>query len=202
MRDAMGPAPERKISQWVNRRQWRFEEYDPRLAPVLPAVKRFATDVLWHRRQPDVTPYWLTILGPSGIGKTLILEQLYRALANNTERWPIQTDHTNGSEREARCAHVIPGQDLEDFSAPREYGRYDLIYLEDYGATSGKGAGAVTFDRSTELLLYRPKMWTIIDANLDFAEMGTLAPRLASRLLRDGSLLIELPKEIKDFNLR
>lgn len=201
MRDAMGPAPARKVSQWVNARTWQFEEYDPRLAPVLPAVKRFATDVLWHRRQPDVMPYWLTILGPSGIGKTLILKQLYRALANNVERWPIQTGD-DGSERGAECAHVVPGRDLTDFRAPKEYAEFELIYLEDYGATSGKGAGAVTFDRSTELLLYRPQMWTILDANMDFAELGALAPRVASRLLRDGSILIELPKAIPDYNLK
>lgn len=202
MQAGIPAGPERKVSQWVNARSWRFEEYDARLAPVMPAVKRFATDVLWHRRQPDVLPYWLTILGPSGIGKTLILQQLYRTLANNTERWPILTDPTNGSEREAQCAHVTAGQDLEDHRAPREYGRYELIYLEDYGATSGKGAGAVTLDRSTELLLYRPKRWTIIDANMSFAELGGIAPRVASRLLRDGSILLEIPKDVPDYNLR
>lgn len=201
MRAGIPDAPERKISKWVNLRTWQFEAYHPALQQVMPAVKRFATDVLWHRRQPDVTPYWLTILGPSGVGKTLILEQLYDALANNTERWPIQTD-SNGSEREARCAHVVPGIDLDDHKAPKDFGNYELIYLEDFGAVTAKGSGAVTLDRSTELLLYRPKTWTILDANLTFEEFGAIAPRVASRLLRDGSTLIELPAEIPDYNLR
>lgn len=200
----MGPAPEpgdRPLSQSVRTHRWQFETYDPRLAPVLPAVQRFASDVLRHRRQPDVMPYWLTLLGPSGIGKTLILQQLYRFLANRTELWPIQT-RSDGSEREARCAHIVPGEDLDDHRAPSDFGRYDLIYLEDYGATSGKGSGAVTLDRSTELLMCRPGRWTIIDANLGFAEFGEIAPRLASRLVRDGSILLELPKAIPDYNLR
>jgi hypothetical protein len=170
------------------------------LTPILPAVQHFASDVLLHRKR-RITPYWLTILGPSGIGKTLILSQLYRLLANNVERWPIQTD-SDGSDRFAECAHVVPGRDLDTFTAAKEYGDFDLIYLEDFGATSGKGSGAVTLDRSIELMLYRPKRWTLLDANMSFAEIGELAPRLASRLLRDGSKPIELPQDIPDFNLR
>ncbi len=198
---ATATAAERRVSQWVEHRHWDFQAYHPALQPVLPAVKRFATDVLWHRRQPEVTPYWLTILGPSGVGKTLVLRQLYQTLADHDERWPIQT-RSDGSERSPNCAHVQPGLDLEHHRRPAEYGRFDLIYLEDYGATSGKGAGAVTFDRATELLLYRPFRWTLIDANMSFAELGALAPRVASRLVRDGSILIEIPPDCPDFNLR
>lgn len=167
----------------------------------MPAVLRFASDVLVKRRRP-VTPYWLTVLGPSGVGKTLLLAQLFRKLANNTERWPIRT-RDDGSERSADCAHVIPGQDLNDHKAPSYFGRFDLLYIEDAGAMGNRGAGAVINDRTTELLLYRPRKWTLIDSNLTLDEFaGNLDPRIVSRLKRDGSILIELSPEIPDYNFR
>lgn len=192
---------ERPLSQWVLKRQWHFDEYHPALKPLLPAVMRFASDVMRHRVH-SITPYWLTFLGPSGIGKTFLLEQLFKCLADNIERWPILTG-SDGSERGARCAHIKPAADLDDFEAPADFGRYDLIYAEDVGAMGNKGSGAVITDRTVELLLHRPRRWTLIDANLTLEEMAaTLDARVVSRLKRDGSVLIELPNEIPDYNFR
>lgn len=182
----------------MERVKWHFEEFHPLLKPVLPAVKRFASDVLRHRRQPSVLPYWLTILGPSGVGKTLVLTQLFQWLHDNDYRWPVQCGD-DGSERFARCAHIQPGIDLEDHRAPKDFSQYDLLYVEDIGA----GAGPVVTARTLELMLYRPGRWTLLDANMSAAEMATkIDRRLTSRLKRDGSILIELPAEIPDYNFR
>lgn len=194
------PDPNRRHSQRVTGRAWEFEAYHPALLQILPAVKRFASDVLLHK-ELRVTPYWLTLLGPSGVGKTLILEQLYYFLEGRDYSWPIPTPKFEGdtSSRTPRCAHIVPGQDLTDWHAASEYGRYDLIYLEDLGATGGP-----VMQRAIELLQYRARKWTIIDANMSLEEMGRpdKCPRVASRLLRDGSQLIEIPMDVPDYNLR
>jgi hypothetical protein len=186
--------PSRPISAYVERYNWRFEPYHPALAQVMPAAHRFCSDVL-----AKAEPYWLTILGPSGVGKTLALRQAFRMLSRNENLWEIKT---NTGWRMPRCAHIVPGEDLTDYRAPRDYGSYDLIYVEDIGAGAfqEKGAGAVTTSRVTELLQYRTGRWTLLDANLTRAEIEKrVDARIASRLKRDGSVLIQLPSDIPDY---
>ncbi len=165
----------------------------------MPAVHRFVSDVLQHAQQPEFEPYWLTILGPSGIGKTLALKQAFKMLSRNEHLWEIET--ATGS-RMPQCAHIVPGEDLTDWRAPKDYGAYDLIYVEDIGSGGGvdKGAGAVTASRVTELLQYRTGRWTMLDGNMTRGAVAErLDSRVASRLKRDGSILLELPDEVPDF---
>lgn len=188
---------ERPLSVHALNYRWRFEEYHPALRVVMPAVKRFVSDVF-----NGCEPYWLTILGPSGIGKTLALRQAFRCLERNEHLWEIET---KAGWRGPDCAHIIPGEDLTDWKAPKDYGRYDLIYVEDIGAGAGmdRGAGAVTTSRVAELLQYRTGKWTLLDANLTRADIAEkLDARIASRLKRDGSVLIQLPNEIPDYSDR
>ncbi len=99
-------------------------------------------------------------------------------------------------------AHLIPAVDLEDFRAARDYAKYDVIYIEDIGsgATMDKGAGAVLRNRIAELLQLRSNRWTLLDANLYRGEIEKqLDGRIASRLKRDGSWMIEIPDEVPDF---
>lgn len=187
---------DRRISRWAEEKasRWGFKEYAPGLSELMPNALRFASDLLLHWGN-GVSPYWFTVLGPSGVGKTFLLGKLFRMLANHTERWPI--------EQWGRCAHVIPGKDLKEHDAPAFYSDFDLLYIEDIGTRVSKGSGAVTNDRTTELLLYRAKKWTIIDSNLSLGELADVMDgRIASRLKRDGSLLVELPRDIPDFNFQ
>lgn len=189
--------PERAFSPYAERYKWRFEAFHPALECVMPAIKRFATDVIEQR----VQPYWLSILGPSGIGKTLALRQLFWMLSRNDHLWPIPTG--GGGERMAQCAHIIPGKDLTDWAAPCEYGRYDLLYVEDIGsgAFGDRGSGAVLASRIAELLSYRDRRWTLLCANMDRRAIAEkLDPRIASRLKRDGSVMLQLPDDVPDFN--
>jgi hypothetical protein len=186
---------DRPVSAYVQRYSWRFEVYHPALAAVMPAVHRFCSDVL-----DDEEPRWLTILGPSGIGKTFALRQAFRMLSRNEHLWEVKT---RTGTRLPQCAHIIPGEDLTDYRAPRDYGRYDLLYVEDIGAGANvrQGSGSVTISRVAELLQYRTGKWTLLCANLNRTEISQhLDPRIASRLKRDGSVLLDLPKEVPDFS--
>ena len=193
----------RTLSPYAEKYKWQFEAYHPSLQAVLPAVKQFVSDVLNREK-----PYWLSILGPSGVGKTHILKQAYRMLSRNEHLWPIQRFGAKNellSEHMPQCAHIIPGMDLDDWKAPKDYGNYDLIYVEDIGAGAGteRGAGAVTISRVAELLQYRTGRWTLLCANKSMAQVAKdLDPRIASRLVRDGSVLIELPADVPDFHIR
>ena len=205
--DATPAAADRPISEWVIKTNWRFEVYDPALGPIMPAVHRFCSDVLNYRSQPHVVPYWLTVLGPSGVGKTLALRQAYRMLSRNSFLWEVDT--ATGT-RLPQCAHLLPMEDLRDWEAPGAYADYELLYIEDIGAGASvdptgraKGAAAVTASRVTELLMSRVGKWTLLDANLTLEEISRqLDARVTSRLKRDGSQLIEIPPTVRDYNFR
>jgi DNA replication protein DnaC len=173
--------------------RYGYEIYDPGLAGVLPAAVAFREAVLAHQRPRR----WLTLLGPSGCGKTHLLTRLYRDIVG---RWAIPTG--DGGTRMPQAAHIIPATDLQDWQAPRDYASYDLIYVEDIGAGSGTGggAGAVLQGRIAELLQFRSGRWTMIDANLKVAEVAArLDGRIASRLRRDGSWLVQVPDTVPDY---
>lgn len=176
---------------------WRFEVFHPGLSAVLPAVMAFCSAVI--RREPPKR--WLSLLGPSGVGKTHVLKQALACLEGAAARglWKIPT---LTGQRSPQVAHLIPAVDLKDFRAPQDYSRYDVIYIEDIGsgAALDKGAGAVTRSRIAELLQLRSGRWTMMDANLYRGEIEKqIDGRIASRLKRDGSWMCEVPMEVGDF---
>lgn len=176
--------------------RWKYEVYHEALAPVLPAVQAFVS-ALVQRGEPR----WLSLLGPSGVGKTMVLKQAMAALRSLHERglWSIRTAT---GRRGPEMAHIIPAEDLTDYRAPRDYARYDVIYIEDIGSGGemGKGSGNVLRSRIAELLQLRSGKWTMLCANLYRGEIEQqLDGRIASRLKRDGSTCLEIPPEVPDF---
>lgn len=178
---------------------WRFDVYHDALAPVLPEAKRFLVEVLEGRCRR-----WLSILGPSGIGKTFIHAQILK-FAEQKWRRVVTKRHEDGSTsgRTPQIARVIPSVDLDTYTAAREYAQFDLVYVEDIGAGEfgDRGAGAVTRERLKNLLQLRTGKATLVCSNLMRDGIADqLDPRIASRLKRDGSVCIELPMEVPDFN--
>ena len=158
----------------------------------MPAALAFQRAVL-AREWP---PRWLTLLGPSGCGKTHLLKQLFGDLKH---RMRVKTAT---GWRGAEAAHIIPAEDLQDYRAPRDYARYDLLYVEDVGsgADDTAGAGRVLRSRLAELLQLRSGKWTMLDANMSVADVATrLDNRIASRLKRDGSWLVTIPDGVPDY---
>lgn len=179
---------------------WRFKVFAPEVDAIRKEGLLFAADVL-----SGAPKRWLSVLGPSGIGKTLMNRDIMRFLERHWTRI-ITRRHDDGSTsgRSPQIAHIIPSRDLDTFQAPRDFAsNFDLVYVEDIGAGHGldKGAGAVTKSRLAELLQLRTGKWTLLDANLYRGDVANqLDPRIASRLRRDGSVCIEIPDTVPDFN--
>jgi chromosomal replication initiation ATPase DnaA len=173
-------------------RRWNWQAYHQGLKPVLPAALAFRAAVL-AREEPK---RWLTLLGPSGVGKTHLMAQLFAELSRKMRI------KTSTGWRGAQAAHIIPAVDLQDYRAPRDYAGYDLLYIEDIAAGSDDraGAGAVLRSRVVELLQLRSNKWTLLDANMTVADVASrLDARIASRLKRDGSWLVQIPDDVPDY---
>lgn len=174
---------------------WRYSVYDPGVRGVLVAVLVWCSDVITRQE-----PHWLTLLGPSGIGKTFILKQALAFLRAHEEDWKPRTPT---GFRLPSIVHLKPSIDLDAYDAAKEFAGRDLVYVEDVGSGQGldKGAGAVLAGRIAELLQLRTGKWTLLCANLGIEDIETkIDGRIASRLKRDGSVLIEISNKVPDFN--
>lgn len=174
---------------------WKYITYHPELRPVLGAVLQWCSDVV-NRGEP----HWLTLLGPSGCGKTYILKQALHFLSAFREEWK---PFTATGARIPSIVHLKPAVDLDDYTAAKEFSNRDVVYVEDVGSGQGleKGAGAVLAGRIAELLQLRTGKWTLLDANLGIEDIETkIDARIASRLRRDGSVLIEISNQVPDYN--
>lgn len=143
------------------------------------------------------TPRWFSLLGPNGCGKTFINKQICNLLG----RW-WRVPKYNGLHK-PWIAHIEPAADLTDYSAPREYAKADLVYIEDAGAgdSSEKGSASIVRSRVAELLQLRSDKWTILDANLYRSDISQcIDPRIASRLFRDENVCLQIPVNVPDFS--
>ncbi len=191
--------PNHDIHPHVAAWKWKFEVYHPGLAACLPAVKQFCSAVL-HGRTAD-QGRWLSLLGPSGVGKTYLLSQEMACLEDAASRrfWKIPRQ---SGFRGPQIAHIRPAEDLTDWKAPTDYAKYDLIYIEDIGSGSDmdRGAGAVVRSRTAELLQLRAQTWTMINANLYRSDIERqIHGRIASRLKRHNSWCVEIPADVPDY---
>lgn len=164
----------------------------------------FGTDMMTNEN-----PRWLSLLGNSGTGKTLIARLLYRVYKNkfqdhvNRER----TERSGGRhEYRYRCGFLNWGEAVNhrfmkgEFAFLEDLREFDFFALDDIASEHEKHR-ELSASKLYDVLEARLGKWTILTANLSLEQLGrTLDPRIASRMIRGGSEVIDL--EMVDFNLR
>ncbi len=134
-------------------------------------------------------PYWLSLLGNSGTGKTFLAELSFDTIHPWYEvlAWARNRDMTlAGYERP-------PKEKFLDL-AFRNY----MVVIDDIGSEY-----TTDFARSKlyEFLNRRDRKWTMITANLSLEQIATkLDERIASRMMRHNSVVVEV--DTKDYSLR
>jgi DNA replication protein DnaC len=182
----------------VLRHDWKFETFhDPALEKMLEGARQFCADML-----NGVPAYWLTYAGPSGTGKTHLTRHIARFF----------NAHLYGTSYVAepniiRCRYGKTWEWKECVKSMREgaYGSIESMSddwycgIDDIGTDRDPTKFAA--DKLLELLNQRRDKWTVITSNLFLDEIGDqLDVRLASRLLRDGSKVVQV--DSIDFNRR
>jgi DNA replication protein DnaC len=146
-------------------------------------------------------PYWLTLAGTSGTGKTL--------LASAVRRWFLDvarfTVHLSAGRVVGNSYVWVDWRSLCNDLHNGNYGRVRdiceewLVVIEDLGADRDiRGNVADVADR---ILAARLGKWTLITTNKTLAEIGaTVDVRVASRMLRGKNQFVW--SDAPDWNLR
>lgn len=165
---------------------------------MIDATAKFACDV------NATNPYWLSLLGSSGVGKTRLARAVWRTFESVT-KFDIWLDVKK--DKDGNIISVAKRGDRGQFiqwrslcSVVREgaWGwvedicRDDFIILDDVGAEYDREGSGFTASILDRILNARREKWTMITCNLSLEAIGEkLDVRIASRLLRDRHVVVE-----------
>ena len=128
-------------------------------------------------------PRWLSLLGTSGAGKTMLARIIKQQIRGEFRKWATVIKWTREGDHRM----------FEDLAASRR-----CVVIDDIGSEYGTDYSRA---KLYEFLGNREGKWTIITANLSLAQIGAnLDTRIASRMLRGKSSVVDV--SVTDFNLR
>ena len=156
---------------------------DDQLERMVAAMGRFIRDI-----KDGAPPRWLSLLGPSGAGKT--------HLAKRITRWARTTGNAVHF-----CSWRAFGEEMltGDYSRTERLRDDWLVALDDIASKRDKSG--IASDKLDSTLDARLGRWTVITANLTLAQIAEqLDQRIASRMLRGGSEVVSV--NAADWNLR
>lgn len=162
------------------------------LEDLVTATGKFIQDI-----QAGSKPRFLSLLGTSGVGKTLLAKYIWR--------W-FDTAGRFYKEPSTGAALTRSGQfcDWRRLVESRDYSRtMDLcddyfVVLDDIAAKRDR-YGEWTDKLDTILAQRSERKWTVITANLSLQAISDqLDARIASRLIRNGSMVVDV--NIPDYN--
>jgi len=172
---------------------WRpdkFDAYEETLAKAVEHASRFVDDV-----GAGKVPYWLSLSGVCGCGKTMLARQIFCACMKYNpgagSLWIRGSGPEAEKNRRPRCvwysatefADAIRG----DFGLPEYLERDFLVVIDDVGAA--RDTTNFIADGLYRLANVRLGRWTIFTANLNLGDMSRqIDERFASRLIRDGNI--------------
>lgn len=163
--------------------------------------------LLEEMRAETPIPRWLTLTGISGLGKTfaakLILRKV-RKLIGPFLRWRIMED-MGATTRHVPSfnSHFCKWRDVADelrngnFGIIRDLREIFFLVIDDIG---DEHETDFTNSKLYELLDGRMGKWTVITSNRTIKQIAEKERRMASRMIRDGNVQIELKGE--DYSIR
>jgi len=169
----------------------------PSLAVAADACAKMIADM---ERQAD--PYWLTLLGNPGVGKTMLARQTFTQSrkcnpGDLTSVWVTGTGLYNPDNRRPRCVWF----DAPEFKDRMLGGEYDLpeylradylVVIDDLGAGKDTRDNALA-DGLYRLANQRMHRWMIWTSNLALRDVAEkIDARVSSRLIRDNNRLVTI----------
>jgi len=171
-------------------KSYQFQTFnEPQLESMLNEAARFDREATENK-----APRWLSFCGPSGIGKTHVATQLFKSLE------PLFHDHPSllSGAKKIIWPRLLPRLRDGDYWLIDDIRDAHLVLLDDFGT---ERPTEFALEKLYEIIEARTRKWTILTCNLSLAQIAELMDtRIASRLLRDGSKVLDIA--VQDFNLR
>lgn len=173
---------------------------DPELVKALEQAKLFCEDMA----SADKPGRWLTLLGPSGTGKTMLTRCINRFYQKLLDGMPDERETPNFKpiRRGGFKSWLGIVNDLlaGDFSGLRDLKEDWFICLDDIGVEYSSNRDLAT-TKLFDIMNSRIGKFTVFTANITLEDIGAkLDVRISSRLLRDKSSVVNV--DCEDFNLR
>jgi DNA replication protein DnaC len=148
---------------------------------------------------------WLTLLGMSGTGKTMLAKlcaKFFNAHLTGfyDERFNPEKEIRYRAGGMRNWSKVMREMVEGDYTGLERLRGDWFVALDDIGAEYQRSR-ELSASKLYDVLNSREGLFTVITANLSQREIGEqIDPRIASRLMRHGGVVIEV--KAKDFNLR
>lgn len=179
---------------------------DPTLELMKAAAESFIDDMRYGE-----PPRWLSLLGSSGAGKTMLAKWIKQIFKRDLD-WKINEAATRLTQTPDQPHRRIIRYRGEYSSWARiarllrdgEYRILDdlcnvsFLVVDDIGAEHGT---EFINSKLYELCSRRENKWTVFTANLSLSDIEQrIDARIASRMIRHGSVVVDV--NVQDFNLR
>ena len=147
---------------------------------------------------------WLVFSGPTEVGKTHLIKgirsfvQRYNESINLKEKfnYPFYMYFTWPELIEKLMSKEITVDHLRNIGG---------LFIEEFLANNYSVPNAFTIieiNKAQEVLNARMGKYTVIDTNKSINEIQKIDPRIASRLLRDNAVLVDIPSGTEGFLTR
>lgn len=173
------PAPSCSNS---NLPQLDLDGVHPSVVEAHTATRKWVGDIL-HNRRP---PYWLTLYGNCGCGKTLLASHARHYLGSL------------GSQVELRnWPRVLEAIYNKDEGVLHQMMTTPILILDDVGAEYTASTKTSRFSAAKLYLLAEARLgkWTFITSNLDYDAMKReIGDRFASRVYRNSAAVVDMTR--------
>ncbi len=157
----------------------------------------FAAEEYLQLIENGAAPRWLTLSGPCGTGKTHLARRIFDLSRSMGPRhggsWSSLLSPYRFIDWRSFCDGLLDGK---WFLADEAIDAW-MAVIDDIGTNYDRDG--LLISKLDRILNCRLGKWTVITTNL---EIGALEARIRSRIFRNGSLVVELPKSAIDFSQR
>jgi len=166
---------------------------DPQLEAMLTNANTFANDMIANRN-----PRWLSLLGTSGVGKTMLGMLIYDIAKRQKHlQWHARLNSCwaiNAEKWSDVANRFIEQKWLSEYLSLANF-----LFLDDIGADHDKSGWLANC--LYKVLDSRVGKWTVLTSNLSLDQIGTrIDNRVSSRMIRGNSQVVDV--DTVDFNLR